>query len=139
MKITVKRNLWIFAAFMPVRLKFNGEPIATLYGSQERILSIPTEEGKLEYSVPIGRNSKLHVNSDDIITIEESVLGKILSVMFVFLMLYWMTQALGIWSLTSFSNYETLFLLEKNIFGVILIVALISLFLKMYKLEKENS
>lgn len=54
-----KKEFVDFGAFMPVRLKFNGEYLTTLYGSQERTLPIPIGEGQLEYKEIIGRSSHL--------------------------------------------------------------------------------
>lgn len=78
-------------------------------------------------------------NNDDIITIEESNWGKILSAIFVVFMLYFLTQALGMWSATSISNYEMFRAVEKFVLGTLLVFALISMFFKMYKLEKRTT
>lgn len=138
MQITVKRKLWIFSAFMPVRLKFNGKSVGSLYGSQEMTIPITESEGKLKYFQPVGRNNQIRVEKGDVIEVEETIPGKILSVLFVALMIYLLTKALGILDFTSFANYEALILSEQIVFGVILVVALIAFFLKRYKLVLVN-
>lgn len=44
MSVKVKRKLWFFSAFIPVRIKINNESAGILYGSQEP--TIPMQETK---------------------------------------------------------------------------------------------
>lgn len=58
MSVKVKRKLWIFAAFIPLRIRYNNKSVGTLYGSQE--VEIPgKDEGELKYHQPIGRDDQL--------------------------------------------------------------------------------
>lgn len=138
MSIKVKRKLWFLSAMMPVIIKFNGKTVGTLYGSQEIEIPMDGSEGELKYYQPIGRNDQLEVNSGDVIHVEETLLGKIFSILFVVLMLYFVTKIVGLINFTAFSNYEELMMIERVIFGILLVAALIALFFKTNRLKKVN-
>ena len=137
MSVKVKRKLWIFAAFIPLRLRYNNKSVGTLYGSQE--LEFPAEdEGELKYHQPIGRDDQLQVKNGDVVQIEETMNGKLFSLLFVALMIYLFSRGLGIINFTNCPNYEELMIMEQIILGIIFVIALIGFFLKTHKLVLLN-
>lgn len=138
MSIEVKRKLWILSAFIPVRLKYNNKSVGTLYASQE--IEIPAGEGEeeLKYYQLIGRNDRLNVRSGDIVQVEETMNGKLFSLLFVALMIYLFLRGLGIINFSNFPNYEEFVMMEQIIFGIIFVIALIGFFFKTHKLVLLN-
>lgn len=138
MSVKVKRKLWILSAFIPVRLKYNNKPAGTLYGSQELEFSAGESEEELKYYQLIGRNDRLNVRSGDIVQVEETMNGKLFSLLFVALMIYLFSRGLGIINFTNCPNYEELMIMEQIILGIIFVIALIGFFLKTHKLVLLN-
>lgn len=138
MSVKVKRKLWILSAFMPVRLRYNNKPVGTLYGSQNMEIRTDADKGELRYYQPIGRNDCLNVKSGDIVQVEETMSGKLFSLIFVALMIYLFSSGLGIINFTNYPNYEELVRMEKIIFGIIFIIALLGFFFKTHKLVLLN-
>lgn len=138
MSVKVKRKLWILSAFMPVRLRYNNKSVGTLYGSQDMEIRTDEDEGELKYHQPIGRNDCLNVKSGDIVQVEETRSGKLFSLLFVALMIYLFSSGLGIINFTNYPNYEELMMMERIIFGIIFVIALIGFFFKTHKLVLLN-
>lgn len=138
MSIKVKRKLWILSAFMPVILKYNNKSVGTLYGAQDMEIITDEDEGELRYYQPIGRNDRLNVKNGDIVQVEETVNGKLFSLLFVALMIYLFSRSLGIINFMNSSNYEELLMMEKTFFGILLVIALIGFFFKTHKLVLIN-
>ena len=138
MGVKVKRKLWVLSAFMPVRLRYNNKAVGTLYGSQDLEILTDEDEGELRYHQPIGRNDRLNVKSGDIVQVEETVNGKLFSLLFVALMIYLFSRSLGIINFINSSNYEELLMMEQIIFGIIFVIALIGFFFKTHKLVLLN-
>lgn len=137
MGVKVKRKLWIFAAFIPLRIRYNNKPAGTLYGSQE--IEVPAEsDGELKYHQPIGRDDQLQVKAGDVVQLEETMLGKILSTLLVLYFLYMILSIFEVIDFTSYSNYEQLLSGERIVLVGLLIVALISFFFKTHKLVLLN-
>ena len=137
MSVKVKRKLWIFAAFIPLRLRYNNKSVGTLYGSQE--LEFPAEdEGELKYHQPIGRDDQLQVKNGDVVQIEETMLGKFLSILLVLYFIYLILSIFKVIDFTGYSNYEQLISAERIVLGGLLTVALISFFFKTHKLVLLN-
>lgn len=137
MSVKVKRKLWIFAAFIPLRIRYNNKSVGTLYGSQE--LEFPAEdEGELKYHQPIGRDDQLQVKNGDVVQIEETMLGKFLSILLVLYFIYLILSIFKVIDFTGYSNYEQLISAERIVLGGLLTVALISFFFKTHKLVLLN-
>ncbi|WP_026859858.1 hypothetical protein [Jeotgalicoccus psychrophilus] len=138
MSIKVKRKLWIFAALIPLRIKYNNESVGALYGSQE--MEIPTHEdkGELKYYQPVGRNDQLQVKSGDVVQIEETLLGKGLSILLALFMIYIFLKVLRIIDYTVYLNYEAIIQMELIVFGIIFFIGIIGLFFKTHKLVLLN-
>lgn len=137
MSVKVKRKLWIFAAFIPLRIRYNNKSVGTLYGSQE--LEFPAEdEGELKYHQPIGREDQLQVKNGDVVQIEETMLGKFLSILLVLYFIYLILSIFKVIDFTGYSNYEQLISAERIVLGGLLTVALISFFFKTHKLVLLN-
>ncbi|MGO1923523.1 MAG: hypothetical protein ACTH14_06785 [Jeotgalicoccus sp.] len=137
MSVKVKRKLWIFAAFIPLRIRYNNKPVGTLYGSQE--IEIPSkDEGELKYHQPIGRDDQLQVQRGDVVQLEETMLGKFLSTLLILYFIYLILSIFEVIDFTSYSNYEQLLCAERIALGGLLIVALISFFFKTHRLVLLN-
>lgn len=137
MSVKVKRKLWIFAAFIPLRIRYNNKSVGTLYGSQE--LEFPAEdEGELKYHQPIGRDDQLQAKNGDVVQIEETMLGKFLSILLVLYFIYLILSIFKVIDFTGYSNYEQLISAERIVLGGLLTVALISFFFKTHKLVLLN-
>lgn len=137
MSVKVKRKLWIFAAFIPLRIRYNNKSVGTLYGSQE--LEFPAEdEGELKYHQPIGREDQLQVKNGDVVQIEETMLGKFLSILLVLYFIYLILSIFKVIDFTGYSNYEQLISAERIVLGGLLTVALVSFFFKTHKLVLLN-
>ena len=137
MSVIVKRKLWIFAALIPLRIKYNNQSVGTLYGSQE--IEIPAEDkGELKYHQPIGRDDQLQVKRGDVVQIEETMFGKVLSTLLILFFIYLILNIFGLIDFTNYSNYEQLFSIERIALGGLLIVALIGIFFKTHKLVLLN-
>lgn len=137
MSVKVKRKLWIFAAFIPLRIRYNNKSVGTLYGSQE--IEIPEKgEGQLKYHQPIGRDDQLKVKAGDVVQIEETMFGKVLSTLLILFFLYLTLSIFEVIDFTSYSNYEQLLSAERITLGGLLIVALIGIFFKTHKLVLLN-
>lgn len=137
MSVKVKRKLWIFAAFIPLRIRYNNKSVGTLYGSQE--LEFPAEdEGELKYHQPIGREDQLQVKNGDVVQIEETMLGKFLSILLVLYFIYLILSIFKVIDFTGYSNYEQLISAERIVLGGLLTVALVSFFFQIHKLVLLN-
>ena len=138
MEITVKRRTWLLGWLMPIDIKFNRKTIGSVGGNQTKSLEISEETGTLTYDVPLIRTDKIQVEADDVILIKETVLGKILNIIFFTTILFFI--------LNSVNTYITGYPYESNIFrilgiGLIIVLiggAVISLFFNSYKFVIED-
>ena len=102
-------------------------------------MEFPAEdEGELKYHQPIGRDDQLQVKNGDVVQIEETMLGKFLSILLVLYFIYLILSTFKVIDFTGYSNYEQLISAERIVLGGLLTVALISFFFKTHKLVLLN-
>ncbi|WP_141638960.1 hypothetical protein [Jeotgalicoccus saudimassiliensis] len=102
-------------------------------------MEFPAEdEGELKYHQPIGWDDQLKVKAGDVVQIEETMFGKVLSTLLILFFLYLTLSIFEVIDFTSYSNYEQLLSAERIALGGLLIVALIGFFFKTHKLVLLN-
>lgn len=122
MKITVKRATWFLGGF------------------HTRTMEIPGESGTLTYDQPLDRTDGIEVKDGDLILVKETVLSKIVNIVFITSMLFFIfSNSLNIY--TESYPYPPDFLRVSGIGVTIIFVVIIviSFFFNSYKFVKENN
>lgn len=138
MEITVKRRTWPLGIFVSVSLEFNNDRVASLTGTQKKVIPISESEGQLKYIQPFDRSDQIHVKDGDVITLKETLLSKIVNILFIMTFIFMITFNLN--ELYTgfdygFEGYGTLGII---LFIALIVLAVVSFFFNSYKFVIEN-
>lgn len=125
---------------MPISIKFNGKTIGSVGGYQTKTMEIPEETGTLTYDQPLDRTDRIEVKDGDVVLVKETILNKILNIIFITSMLYF----IFINSLTIYTGsypHTSDFLRISGIAVTIIFIVfiIISFFVNSYKFVVENN
>lgn len=138
MEIHAKRRTRYLGWGGPVEMKLNGEHLGEVQGKMTHTFSIPESYGTLSYHQSFDRSHKINVKDGDTVIIKETILNKLVNIVFITTMLSFILYGLnvlitGTYLETPIVRYGLIFLALS-----LIVISVVSFIFNSYKLVNED-